>query len=287
MGILKGLKEFGLKPKTMPITSGDGHGTKCENCAELLMKKTLDDNLGVCPHCDYHHKVSARRRIEITLDENSFEERYSNIISKDPLKFKALKTYDEKINRYRKLTGEPDALVCGVGAIEGRKVAIAASDGFFAQGSMGAVMGEKIVRVIEDAIKERLPVIIVSGTGGGARMEEGLFSLMQMTKTCTALGKLHDAKLPFISICTKLTMAGVWASWAAIGDIIIAEPKAIIGFTGARVIEQTIHQELPEGFQTSEFLLEHGQIDKIVHRRGMHSAIDKILEYLCEPIATQ
>ncbi|MHC4871410.1 MAG: acetyl-CoA carboxylase, carboxyltransferase subunit beta [Planctomycetota bacterium] len=284
MAIWQGLKRFGLQPKIMPKSSGDGPGTKCEGCEELLIKKTLDENLGVCPHCDYHHKITARRRAELTLDEGSFEERYENIVSKDPLDFKALKSYTEKMSRYQKMTKEPDALLCGTGLLDGRKVAFAASDGFFAQGSMGSVLGEKLTRIIEDAVEEKLPVIVVSGTGGGARMEEGLFSLMQMAKTSAALSKLHQAKLPFISICTKLTMAGVWASWAALGDIIIAEPKAIIGFTGARVIEQTIHQELPEGFQTSEFLLDHGQVDKIIHRKDMKENLGKILGYLCEPL---
>jgi acetyl-CoA carboxylase carboxyl transferase subunit beta len=282
-----GLQRFGLPRRPQPTRSADGHATKCEGCGEILMKKTLGDNLGVCPHCDHHHRISARRRMEITLDEDSFEERYANLISKDPLSFRALKSYRDKLERYWRETGEPSSLLCGMGALAGHRVAFAASDGFFSQGSMGSVLGEKLSRIIEDAIEERAPVIAVSGTGAGARMEEGLLSLLQMAKTSAALGRLRRAGLPFISVCTRFTMAGVWASWAALGDLIFAEPRALIGFTGARVIKETIRKELPEGFQSSEFLLEHGQVDGIVHRSEMKKTLGRTLDYLVGPAAPQ
>jgi acetyl-CoA carboxylase carboxyl transferase subunit beta len=279
--IWEGLKKFGVKRKEQPITTGDGPATKCEACGEILIKKTLDENLGVCPLCDHHHRITARRRAEIMMDEDTFEERYENFISKDILNFRALKTYGDKLDRYWKQTGEPSALLCGMGNMEGRRTAFAATDGFFCQGAMGSVVGEKFTRIVEDAISEKVPFVAVSSTGGGARMEESSISLMQMSKTCAALGRLRDAGLPFISIVTRFTMGGVWASWAAVGDIIIGEPKALIGFTGARVIKETIRKELPEGFQSSEFLLEHGQIDMIVERADMKSTVAKCLGYLC------
>jgi acetyl-CoA carboxylase carboxyl transferase subunit beta len=282
-----GLKQFGLPRRAQPTTAGDGPATKCESCGQMLIKKTLAVHLGVCPHCDYHHRLSARRRMEILLDEDSFEERYRELVSVDPLDFHARKSYRESLQKYWKETGEPSSLLCGVGALEARPVAFAASDGFFAQGSMGSVLGEKLTRIIEDAIEQKLPLIVVSGTGGGARMQEGLYSLMQMAKTSAALGRLHDAGLPFISVVTKYTMAGVWASWAALGDLIIAEPQAVIGFTGARVIKETIKKELPEDFQSAEFLLKHGQVDMIVERKDMKPTLSQILTYLCGELAAE
>jgi len=281
-----GLRRLGLPKREQTSGGGKAHATKCEGCGEILMKKTLDEDLGVCGHCDHHHRISARRRMEITLDPDSFEERYRNLLSVDPLQFRARKSYQDKLQQYWKATGEPDSFLCGFGALEGRKVAFGASDGFFAQGSMGSVLGEKFCRITEDAIAERAPLIVVSGTGGGARMEEGLYSLMQMSKTSAALGRLRDAGLPFLSIVTKHTMAGVWASWAALGDVILAEPKAVIGFTGARVIKETIRKELPENFQSSEFLLEHGQVDAIVPRKELRPTLARMLDYLCGPVET-
>ncbi|MHC4887724.1 MAG: acetyl-CoA carboxylase carboxyltransferase subunit beta, partial [Planctomycetota bacterium] len=254
-------------------------------CDEILFKKTLQENLGICPHCDHYHRLSARRRMEVTIDEGTFEERYGNLISKDILSFKGAKSYTSKLEESWKKTGETSAMLVGTGQVMNHPVAFGASDSFFIQGSMGSVLGEKFTRITEDAIKERLPLIVVSGTGGGARMYEGIFSLMQMSKTSAALGRLHDAGLPFISICTDCTMAGVWASWAALGDVIIAEPKALIGFTGPRVIQETIKKELPEGFQSSEFLQECGQVDMIVERKGMRESLNQILTYLCGPAA--
>lgn len=279
----EGLKRFGLPKREQARPGEEGPATKCLMCKEILFKKTLHDNLGICPHCEYYHRLSARRRMEITLDEGSFQERYSNLISKDPLSFQGAKSYASKLKESWQKTGEASAMLVGTGRIMNHPVAFGASDSFFIQGSMGSVLGEKFTRITEDAIKERLPLIVVSGTGGGARMYEGIFSLMQMAKTSAALGRLHDAGLPYISICTDCTMAGVWASWAALGDIIIAEPKALIGFTGPRVIQETIKKELPEGFQSSEFLLKCGQVDMIVERKAMRDRMNQILTYLCGP----
>jgi acetyl-CoA carboxylase carboxyl transferase subunit beta len=200
--------------------------------------------------------------------------------STDPLEFRGPKTYKEKLLSDQAATGLKDAVISGHGLLDGKKTALAITDSRFIMGSMGSVVGEKITRSIEYATRNKLPVIIVSGSGGGARMYEGLYSLMQMSKTCAALAYHKEAKLPYISVLTNPTMAGVMASFAGIGDIIVAEPKALIGFTGPRVIEQTIRQKLPAGFQRSEFLLEHGLIDMIVHRKGLKTALSQLLDYL-------
>ena len=276
-----GLKKLRLPLKQQSTKPGDGPGTKCEGCGELLLKKTLDENLGVCAQCGYHHCISARRRINMLIDAGTFEERYRTLMSSDPLNFKGMKSYRSKLEESYRQTGEPSEMLVGLGNLDGRRVAVGASDNFFIQGSMGSVLGEKLCRITEDAIRERCPLILASGTGGGARMYEGMFSLMQMAKTSAALGKLHEAGLPFISICTDSTMGGVWASWASLGDIIIGEPRALIGFTGPRVIYETFRRELPEGFQSAEFLLEHGQLDMIVDRSEMKARLSGILRALC------
>jgi acetyl-CoA carboxylase carboxyl transferase subunit beta len=265
-----------LKKKEMP----DGLWTKCEGCSETLYNKTLDENLKVCPKCNYHFLLSAPERVTMLLDEASFQEFDKDMISADPLDFKGPKTYKEKLAADQNLTGLKDAVVSGEGSLDSKKVVIAVTDSRFIMGSMGSVVGEKITRAIETAIKKRLPVIIVSGSGGGARMYEGMFSLMQMSKTCAALSYLRKAGLPYISVLTNPTMAGVMASFAGVGDVIIAEPKALIGFTGPRVIEQTIRQKLPAGFQRSEFLLDHGLIDMIVHRKNLKLTLSQLLDYL-------
>jgi acetyl-CoA carboxylase carboxyl transferase subunit beta len=203
-----------------------------------------------------------------------------DMLSKDPLEFKGPKTYKDKLAEDQLATGLKDAAITGEGLLDKKKIIIAATDSRFIMGSMGSVVGEKLTRAIETATKEKLPVIIISGSGGGARMYEGMYSLMQMAKTSAALYYHQKAKLPFISILTNPTMAGVMASFAALGDVIIAEPKALIGFTGPRVIEQTIRQKLPPGFQRSEFLLEHGLIDMIVHRKNMKGTLSQLIEYL-------
>ncbi|MDP2940852.1 MAG: acetyl-CoA carboxylase, carboxyltransferase subunit beta [Candidatus Omnitrophota bacterium] len=266
-----------LKKREIP----DGLWTKCEECSEVLYNKALEDNLKVCPKCNYHFVLGAGERINILLDKDSFLEYDRDMASADPLDFKGPKTYKEKLAADAALTGLKDAVISGEGKINDKKAVIAVTDSRFIMGSMGSVVGEKITRAIEAATKSGLPLIIVSGSGGGARMYEGMFSLMQMSKTCAALSYHHLAKLPYISVLTNPTMAGVMASFAGVGDIIIAEPKALIGFTGPRVIEQTIRQKLPPGFQRSEFLLEHGLIDMIVHRKNMKETLSQLLDYLC------
>jgi acetyl-CoA carboxylase carboxyl transferase subunit beta len=265
-----------LKKKDIP----DGLWTKCEGCSTTLYNKTLEENFKVCPKCNYHFVLGAHERINFLLDKDTFKEYDKDMISSDPLDFKGPKTYKDKIAQDQAVTGLKDAVVSGEGLLENRKIIIAVTDSRFIMGSMGSVVGEKITRAIEAATANRLPVIIVSGSGGGARMYEGMFSLMQMSKTCAALSYHRKSKLPYISVLTNPTMAGVMASFAGIGDIIIAEPKALIGFTGPRVIEQTIRQKLPPGFQRSEFLLEHGLIDVIVHRKNMKAVLSKLIEYL-------
>ncbi|MBU1726703.1 MAG: acetyl-CoA carboxylase, carboxyltransferase subunit beta [Candidatus Omnitrophica bacterium] len=265
-----------LKKKEMP----DGLWTKCEECSETLYNKTLDENLRVCPKCNYHFVLGAWERINILLDNDSFEEFDKDMISVDPLDFKGPKTYKEKLNSDQNLTGLKDAVISGEGRLLERKVIVAVTDSRFIMGSMGSVVGERITRAIENATKNKLPMIIISGSGGGARMYEGMYSLMQMAKTCAALNYHNKAGLPYISVLTNPTMAGVMASFAGVADVILAEPKALIGFTGPRVIEQTIRQKLPPGFQRSEFLLEHGLIDMIVHRKNMKETLSKLIDYL-------
>ena len=265
-----------LKKKEMP----EGLWTKCEGCSETLYNKTLEENLKVCPKCNYHFVLGAYERIGMLLDKDTFVEYDKDMVSADPLDFKGPKTYKDKLASDQALTGLKDAVISGEGAIEGKNIIIAVTDSRFIMGSMGSVVGEKITRAIETATKNKLPVVIVSGSGGGARMYEGIFSLMQMSKTCAALSYHRAAKLPYISVLTNPTMAGVMASFAGVGDVIVAEPKALIGFTGPRVIEQTIRQKLPAGFQRSEFLLEHGLIDMIVHRKSLKPTLSQLLDYL-------
>lgn len=264
-----------LRKKEIP----EGLWTKCEGCSEALYNKTLEENQKVCPKCNYHFVLGAHERINMFLDKDTFEEYDKDMISCDPLDFKGPKTYKEKLEADQNITGLKDAVVSGEGKLDGKRLIIAVTDSRFIMGSMGSVVGEKITRAIEFATKNRLPIIIISGSGGGARMYEGMFSLMQMSKTCAALSYHHQAKLPYISVLTNPTMAGVMASFAGIADVIIAEPKALIGFTGPRVIEQTIRQKLPAGFQRSEFLLEHGLIDMIVHRKVLKSTLSQLLDY--------
>lgn len=265
-----------LKKKEMP----EGLWTKCEGCSETLYNKTLEENFKVCPKCNYHFVIGAYERISMLLDVDTFTEYDRDLISADPLEFKGPKTYLEKLDADQKSTGLKDAVVSGSGSINGKEVIIAVTDSRFIMGSMGSVVGEKITRAIEAATKNKLPLIIVSGSGGGARMYEGMYSLMQMAKTCAALSYHHKAKLSYISVLTNPTMAGVMASFAGVGDVLIAEPKALIGFTGPRVIEQTIRQKLPGGFQRSEFLLEHGLIDMITHRKELKNTLSQLLDYL-------
>jgi acetyl-CoA carboxylase carboxyl transferase subunit beta len=265
-----------VRKKEMP----EGLWTKCEECSEALYNKTLEENLKVCPKCNYHFVLGAYERISTLIDKDTFKEYDKDMASSNPLDFKGPKTYTEKLIQDQAITGLKEAAVTGEGLLDSAKVIIAVTDSRFIMGSMGSVVGEKITRAIEVATKNGLPIIIVSGSGGGARMYEGMFSLMQMAKTSAALSYHHKEKFPFISVLTNPTMAGVMASFAGLGDIIMAEPKALIGFTGPRVIEQTIRQKLPPGFQRSEFLLEHGLIDLIVHRKSLKATLRQLLDYL-------
>jgi acetyl-CoA carboxylase carboxyl transferase subunit beta len=261
-----------------------GLWSKCPECEAPTYQKELLNNLNVCPKCGFHLPLIAIRRIDFLIDEGTFEEHDANLMSADPLKFKGPKTYKEKLQGDQKNTGLKDAVITGYGKFDGRPIMIVVTDSRFIMGSMGSVVGEKITRAVEYATEHRLPILIVSGSGGGARMYEGVFSLMQMAKTCAALARHSEAGLLHISLLTNPTMAGVMASFAGIGDVIMAEPRALIGFTGPRVIEQTIRQKLPEGFQRSEFLLAHGLIDMIVERKDLQTVIGRIIDYTgCPP----
>ncbi|MCM8791782.1 MAG: acetyl-CoA carboxylase, carboxyltransferase subunit beta [Candidatus Omnitrophica bacterium] len=258
----------------------DGLWTKCEKCNQMLYNKTLEENLKVCPRCNFHFVLTAAERIKLLIDEGTFKEYDSDMLPADPLNFKGPKSYLEKIKQDQEATGLKEAVITGEGLLDNKKIVFGVTDSRFIMGSMGSVVGEKITRAIERATEGKLPLIIVSGSGGGARMYEGVLSLMQMAKTCAALSLHHKKGLLYISILTNPTMAGVMASFAGLGDIIIAEPEALIGFTGPRVIEQTIKQKLPAGFQRSEFLLEHGMIDMIVERKNLKSVLSQLLDYL-------
>ncbi len=264
-----------VKKKEIP----EGIWSQCPDCSAPLYTKALQENWNICSKCGYHLSLMAKDRVRLLLDEGTFLEHDVNMTSVDPLEFKGPKTYKEKLKSDQEATGLIDAVITGVGAVNGQKIGLAVTDSRFIMGSMGSVVGEKITRIVEYATAEKLPVVIVSGSGGGARMYEGVFSLMQMAKTCAALSRHHAAGLLYVSVLTNPTMAGIMASFAGVGDIIIAEPKALIGFTGPRVIEQTIRQKLPKGFQTSEFLLQHGLIDMIVPRKELKEVLFKLLDY--------
>lgn len=250
-----------------------GKWVKCDKCKEIIYKEDLHKNLSVCPNCGKNFRLSSRRRIKQIVDEGSFKEIGADILTKDPLEFKG---YMKKVEILKEKTKIEEAVKCGICRIEGEKAVIAVMDGNFLMGSMGSAVGERITLAIETAVKEKLPLVVFC-VSGGARMQEGIVSLMQMAKTSSALTKLSDAGQLYISVLTDPTTGGVTASFASLGDIILAEPKALIGFAGPRVIEQTINQKLPEGFQSSEFLLEHGFIDKIVERKNMKSTIAKLI----------
>jgi len=252
---------------------------RCEECNELIYNKKLDENLGVCHKCNYHFSLGAHERIKLLIDEGTFKEMDAEMESLDPIGFEGPKTYKEKLKKDQELTKLKDAVITGEGKLGGRPVVIGVTDSRFIMGSMGSVVGEKLTRAIERATEKKCPLIIVSGSGGGARMYEGMFSLMQMAKTSAALSRYDREGGLFISILTNPTMAGIMASFASLGDFIIAEPKALIGFTGPRVIEQTIRQKLPHGFQRSEFLLNHGLIDMVIHRKVLKDSLVRLLSY--------
>jgi len=253
--------------------------TRCEDCNELIYNKKLDENLRVCPKCNFHFNIGASDMVRLILDEGSFREMDAGMEPLDPISFEGPKTYKEKIKKDQELTGLKEAAITGEGQIDKKHVILGVTDSRFIMGSMGSVVGEKLTRAIERATEKHLPLIIISGSGGGARMYEGMFSLMQMAKTSAALSRHHKAGGLFISVLTNPTMAGIMASFASLGDMIIAEPKALIGFTGPRVIEQTIRQKLPPGFQRAEFLLNHGLIDMIMHRKNMKDTLSKLVGY--------
>jgi acetyl-CoA carboxylase carboxyl transferase subunit beta len=254
----------------------EGLWTKCPKCSTMVFDKELDENLKVCTHCQHHFPISARERIHSLVETCTFEESDAFMTSVDVLNFTGVASYTSKLEKYQQETGLKDAIITGIGRIGDHRVGLGAMDFKFLGGSMGSVVGEKLTRLIERATEKRLPVAIIS-TSGGARMYEGMFSLMQMAKTCAALAYHAKARLPYISVLTNPTTAGVMASYATVGDLILAEPGAMIGFAGPRVIKDTTQAELPAGFQTSEFLLEHGLIDAIVSRKEMKS---KLIEYL-------
>jgi acetyl-CoA carboxylase carboxyl transferase subunit beta len=257
----------------------EGLWTKCPGCGEVVTKAEFEQNLQVCPKCDHHLTLGAAERIKSLVDEGSFKERDADLLSVDSLKFRGVATYQERLETYRKKTGLKDAVITGDAKIGGHSVGLAVMDFNFIAATMGSVVGEKITRTIERATKNKWPVIIISASGG-ARMYEGMLSLMQMAKTSGALARHAEAKLPYISILTNPTTAGVMASYASLGDLIIAEPKCMIGFAGPRVIRETTHQELPKGFQTAEFLQDHGLVDMIVPRLRMREVLAQLLDFL-------
>jgi acetyl-CoA carboxylase carboxyl transferase subunit beta len=266
---------FSRDPKKIP----DGLWVKCPGCAKTVFKRLVEERLDTCPECNHHFAMPARARIASLIDEDTWVEHDAHLTSGDPLSFVDSKPYPERIAQSQAKTGLRDAVLCGTGNLAGIPVGLGVMEFSFNGGSMGSVVGEKLTRMVERSTAARHPVIIVS-TSGGARMQEGALSLMQMAKTSAALARHAQARLPYISVLTNPTMAGVMASFASLGDIIIAEPKALIGFTGPRVIKETIKQELPDSFQTSEFLHAHGQLDLIATRQDLKDELARILRYL-------
>jgi len=257
----------------------EGLWVKCDGCKQILWKRDLESNLFCCPKCGYHFKLGARPRLEMFFDDAKFTEHDSALASNDPLGFKDTKSYSERLHKAAKATGFKDALLTGEGRLSGRHLIICAMEFQFIGGSMGAVVGEMITRAIDRAIAQRMPLIVVS-CSGGARMMEGAISLMQLAKISAGLARLDEVRAPYISVLTNPTTGGVTASYAMLGDLNIAEPGALIGFAGPRVIEQTIHKKLPEGFQTSEFLLAHGMLDAIVPRPELKDYLARVLSFL-------
>ena len=262
----------------------EGLWQKCPSCGEMIHNLELVQNFRVCPKCDHHFTQSARERLDMLLDPKSFEEHDARMASVDTLKFTGMASYTDRLKSYQKKTGLTDAVLSGFGRIDGKKLGISVMDFNFIAATMGSVVGEKLTRCVERSTKEGLPVIIVSASGG-ARMYEGMISLLQMAKTCGALALHAKERLPYISVLTHATTGGVSASFASIGDIIMAEPKAMIGFAGPRVIRETTHQDLPPNFQTAEFLEDHGLVDLIVHRKKMRETLANLLGYL-RPVKT-
>jgi acetyl-CoA carboxylase carboxyl transferase subunit beta len=259
----------------------EGLWQKCENCGQIIWRKALDDNLQVCPKCGYHFRLDAATRLKILFDDANYQELDAGLVSTDPLGFVDAKRYKDRLASMQQASNMKDALISGVGTLNGRRVNICALELKFIGGSMGSVMGEKITRAIERSTDTKTPLIIVSASGG-ARMQEGAVSLMQLAKISAALMRMDERRVPFVSVLTDPTTGGVTASFAMLGDLNIAEPGALIGFAGPRVIEQTIRQKLPEGFQRSEFLLEHGFLDAVVPRPELREYISNALRFFCD-----
>ena len=260
----------------------EGLWVKCNSCKEIIYKKEVLRNANVCPKCGYHFRISARERLSSLFDEGRYQEVDTDIFSVDPLKFKDAKPYKDRLREYREKTGLNDAVINARGTLGGCEAMFSVMEYGFMGGSMGSAVGEKVTRAIERALEERIPLVIIS-CSGGARMQEGCLSLMQMAKISAALARLDDARVPYISVLADPTTGGVTASYAMLGDINIAEPKALIGFAGPRVIEQTIKEKLPEGFQRSEFLLEHGMLDFVVERSKMRETLIQCLRFMVNP----
>ena len=264
----------------------EGLWVKCESCRQIIWKKDLEENLNVCPKCGKHFRIDARTRLANLLDDGEYETFSDNLASTDPLKFVDLKPYSERLKKAQEETGLTDAVINARGKLNGRAVIVSAMEYGFIGGSMGAVVGEVITRAIEEALEKKQPIIIISASGG-ARMMEGVLSLMQLAKISAALARLDEARVPYISVLTDPTTGGVTASFAMLGDLNIAEPGALIGFAGPRVIEQTIRQKLPPGFQRSEFLLEHGMLDAVVHRKEMKAYISRAIDFMTPAVGPQ
>jgi acetyl-CoA carboxylase carboxyl transferase subunit beta len=267
------IKNVKKQNDTIPV----GLWKKCIGCSEILQANRLSENLNVCPMCDHHYRVNARERIALMVDENSFEEHASDLETSNPLQFNDKVEYSKRLDKAKSNLGRPDGTLCGLATIDGKKVALAVMDFHFMGGSMGVVTGEKIAKAMDLGLENKCPVIVVS-CSGGARMQEGILSLMQMAKTSASRSRLKSEGIAYISVLTDPTTGGCAASFSMLGDINIAEPKALIGFAGPRVIEQSIRQTLPEGFQRSEFLLEHGFIDRIVHRKNMKKELSFFID---------
>ncbi|MDB5352705.1 MAG: acetyl-CoA carboxylase, carboxyl transferase, beta subunit [Planctomycetota bacterium] len=265
-----------FEPKRVP----EGVWMRCDGCAATLFRKEVERNLSVCPQCQHHFPLPADERIAQLLDTDTFEEWFADLRPGDPLEFNDRRPYPERVKAEQERTGLNEAAVVGQGFIKGIRLVLGLTDSRFIMGSMGSVVGEKLTRAIEEATRQKLPVVIVSGSGGGARMHEGIYSLMQMAKVSVALGRHHVSGGFFLSVLTHPTMGGVAASFATQGDVILAEPKALIGFAGPKVIYQTVKVKLPPGFQTSEFLLEHGFLDRIVHRKDLRGVVAQLLDYV-------
>ncbi len=268
-----------LQPTEEKRVRTEGLWVKCDGCRQIIWKKDLAENLNVCGKCEYHFRIDAPTRLMLLLDEDSIETMDETLASTDPLNFSDTRPYKSRLEKSQEQTGLKDAIINATGTINGRPVIVSAMEYAFIGGSMGAVVGEAITRGIERACEQRKPIIVVSASGG-ARMMEGVVSLMQMAKISAALARLDSARVPYISVLTDPTTGGVTASYAMLGDLNIAEPGALIGFAGPRVIEQTIRQKLPEGFQRSEFLVQHGMLDAVVHRKDMKSYISRALDFM-------